>query len=273
MGLIGGSLGMAWRRSGLAGRVVGLGRDEATLAHAVRLGAIDTYDLDTKRALAWFDVLVLAAPVGAIISAAAEVGPWVAPGTVVTDVGSTKGAIVAAWDEHLAEGAAFVGGHPMFGREVSGVEHAAADLPKGCRWVVTPGRTASAPAMETVTALATAAGATVVRCAPDEHDRLVALASHLPQVAATALAAAVGQADPAALALAAGGFRDTTRLADSPAGLWTDILLTNPGPVLAALAAYRTELDKLAEAVATRDEEAVKSAFGRAHAARRLLGG
>jgi hypothetical protein len=133
----------------------------------------------------------------------------------------------------------------MFGREVSGVANATPDLPKGCRWVLTPGGRTTAGALDAVRALARVAGAAPLLMPADEHDRRVAVASHLPQLAATALAAAAEAAEQrlgGVLALAASGFRDTTRLAASPAELWTDILLTNRAPVLEALAGFRQTL-------------------------------
>jgi prephenate dehydrogenase len=273
VGLIGGSLGMAWRRSGAAARVIGISRSPQD--EAVRLGAIDSWTTDPAEALAQADVVVLCAPVRAIIRQAAEWAACLKPGAVVTDVGSTKAAIVAAWEAHLPDGTAFVGGHPMFGREVAGVANASPDLSRGCRWVITPGRRSTPEAVSLVTALAEAAGATVLTISPAEHDRRVAVASHLPQLVSTALAAGALAAEEEAgggiLDLAAGGFRDTTRLAASPADLWTDILLTNADQVTAALAAFRQALGQLERAVAAGDAAAIEEVFARAQAARRQL--
>jgi len=272
VGLIGGSLGMAWRRSGVADEVIGIGRRPLDLA--VRLGAIDRYTTDPAEGIAQADVLVLAAPVGVIIRQAAEYGPTVRPGTIVTDVGSTKAAIVAAWEAHLPEGAAFVGGHPMFGRERSGVEHAAADLPAGCRYVLTPTERTDPRAVAAVAELVRSAGAELRQMSPAEHDARVAVVSHLPQLVATALAAAAGEADRrqgGVVDLAAGGFRDTTRVASSPVELWTDIFLTNAGPIQHALAQFRDSLDQLAGAVARGDRQQLAEVFARAHEARNRL--
>jgi prephenate dehydrogenase len=273
VGLIGGSLGMAWRRAGVASKVIGIGR--SPLDEAVRLGAIDGYTADPAAALAEADLVVLCAPVRTIIRQAAEYAAFVKPGAVVTDVGSTKAEIVAAWESRLPEGAAFVGGHPMFGREVSGVANASPDLPRGCRWVLTPGRCATAEAVATLTRLAEATGAAVLIMAPQEHDQRVAVASHLPQLVATALAAGALEADRRAgggvLDLAATGFRDTTRLASSPADLWTDILLTNQPNISAALATFRQALRELERAVELGDADAIERLFARAQETRRRL--
>lgn len=272
VGLIGGSLGMAWRRSGAASEVVGIGR--RPLDAAVRLGAIDRYVTDPAEGIAQADVLVLAAPVGIIIQQAAGYGRLVRPGTIVTDVGSTKAAIVAAWEAHLPQGAAFVGGHPMFGRECSGVEHAAADLPAGCRYVLTPTERTDPRAVAAVAGLVRAAGGVMRQMAPAEHDARVALISHLPQLVATALAAAAGEADRqmgGVMDLAAGGFRDTTRVASSPVELWADIFLTNAGAIQDALAQFRDSLDQLAAAVARGDRQQLAERFAKAHEARNRL--
>lgn len=279
VGLIGGSIGMSIRRAGLARRVIGIGRrsDGAPaaepLAEAVRLGAIDCGVTDPAAALALADLVILAMPVGAMIELAPVWGPQIRPGTVVTDVGSTKAAVVAAWEAHLARGAHFVGGHPMFGRERSGVAHASADLVRGCRWALTPGPDhATGPAVERVVSLVSALGARAVVMSPEAHDRKVAAVSHLPQLAATALAAAALDLDertPGTLDLAAGGFRDTTRIADSPADLWSDIWLTNPEALQAATIALRNALADLEAAIEAGDRQAIAAIFGRAQEARR----
>jgi prephenate dehydrogenase len=276
VGLIGGSLGMAWRRAGAVREVIGISREEARGAgpadqQAVLLGAVDRLTTDVQAALASADVLVLAMPVRAMIQLAPHIGPRIPPGMLVTDVGSTKAAVVAAWEAHLAPGAVFVGGHPMFGRERSGVAHASPDLPRSSRYILTPGARSRPWAVAALTALAEAAGCNVCRMTPAEHDAKVAVISHLPQAVATALAAAAAGAEemlPGVLDLAAGGFRDTTRIAASPATLWTDIFLTNQAGLLSALAAFRACLDRLEVAVAAGDAAAIAALFAEAQQAR-----
>lgn len=270
VGLIGGSLGMVWRRAGF--EVIGIGR--APLDDAVALGAVERYVLEPEVGIAEADVLVLAAPVSAIIAQAESHAKFVRPGTVVTDVGSTKQAIVRAWEQHLPEGASFVGGHPMFGREVGGVANASLDLARGCKYILTPGERAALAAVSLVTRLAEAAGAHVRLMTPAEHDARVAMVSHLPQLVATALAATAADAEErigGVLDLAAGGFRDTTRIAASPAALWTDIFLTNPDAIRSRLLGFREALGALEGALERQDPEAIEQIFARAHEARRRL--
>lgn len=272
VGLIGGSLGMAWRRAGIAREVIGVDRPEV-LKEAVRLGAIDRPGAPHEAARQ-ADVILLAAPVRSIIDLAQTLAPYVRPGTVVTDAGSTKEAIVKAWEEHLPAGAAFVGAHPMFGREVAGVANASPDLPRGGRYIITPGPRSTPEAVETVRRLAEAAGGVVRTMTAAQHDAAVALVSHVPQMVATALAAGALEADEQqadVLDLAASGFRDTTRIAGSPADIWTDIFLTNREAVLQALLRFRESLDALEGAVEWSDPEAIARIFARAHEARMRL--
>ncbi|MBP2019289.1 prephenate dehydrogenase [Symbiobacterium terraclitae] len=252
----------------------------AGIPEAVRLGAVDRMVADPAAALARADLVILAMPVQAMIDLAPHAAPLLRPGTIVTDVASVKAAVVAAWEAHLPDGVAFVGGHPMFGRERSGVAAASADLIPGCRWVLTPGERAGAPrgaqpvqtALERVRDLVVALGAEPVVMTPEEHDRRAAGASHLPQLVATALAAAalrLDEAQPGTLALAAGGFRDTTRIADSPAALWHEIWANNRPALEEAVAAFRGALADLEAAIAAGDAEALARLFDQAHAARR----
>jgi len=263
VGLIGGSIGMALREAGLAGEVVGI----KASPEAVALGAIDRAVSDPAEALDSADLIILAMPVGAMIDLAPTWAPQIRPGTIVTDVGSTKAQVVAAWERHLPPGARFIGGHPMFGSERSGVAAASADMVKGARWILT----AREPRLE---ALIQRLGATPVPMSPTEHDRRVAGISHLPQVVATALAAAALQLDQqggGVLELAASGFRDTTRIAESPAHLWSEILLTNPSAVREALLVFRQSLADLEAAVEAGDQAAIEALFARAHEARRRI--
>lgn len=272
VGLIGGSLGMAWRQAGIAREIIGIGRKP--LDEAVRLSAIDRWTTDPAEGLAQADVIILCAPVLTIIDQAATHARYVRPGAVVTDVGSTKAEIVRAWEQHLPAGASFVGGHPLFGREVAGVENASPALPGGCRYVLTPGSTAAPEAVERVRRLAEAAGGHVRIMSPAEHDARVAMASHLPQLVATALSGAAIDAEErigGVIDLTATGFRDTTRIARSPANLWTDIFLTNPVAIRSALLIFRESLDRLERALEQESPEAIEAVFARAHQAQKRL--
>jgi prephenate dehydrogenase len=283
VGLIGGSLGLGWRAATATGDLLGqaawpdgvgtlriLGVDRAdVLSRAVARGAIDA-GVSPEEAIAQAQVHVLAAPVGAILDLAEQIGPRLPPGTVVTDVGSTKVEITARWEARLAPRAAFVGGHPLFGREVSGIEAADPALAQGARWFLTPGARATESALALVEGLVRLLGARPIRTTPAEHDAAMAVISHLPQAVASALAASL--AGDSALGWAGRGFRDATRLAASPAEIWLDIFRTNRRPLLAALDSFRERLDHLRRAIQEGDEAAIAGLFAQAQEAVRRAG-
>jgi prephenate dehydrogenase len=274
VGLIGGSLGMAWRRRGACSEVVGFGRSADRLERARSLGAVDRGTTDLAAAVAGADVVVLATPVETAIALAPSVAAAVRAGALVTDVCSTKAAICRAMAAVLPPGAAFVGGHPMAGLERAGVEAADPYLFENAVYVMTPAAGSPPWAVERLRRLVLASGAHAAVLPPERHDAWVAAVSHLPQLAAVALVNAALDADaadpapPGLLSLAGGGFRDTTRIASSPADTWWEVLDTNRGPVLAALDRFEASLAELRRAVTSGGREAVEEAFRRAAAGR-----
>lgn len=276
VGLIGGSLGMAWRRAGVAREIVGAGRHRETLDAAIDVGAIDRYTTSFIAAVQDADLVVLCAPISTIVGWARELAPHLKEGAVVTDVGSTKAAIMRAWEAALPPDRYFVGGHPMAGSEKGGVRAARPDLFVGAPYLIFPGRRTSVKAGTLVAELAQVTGARVM-LSPEgdaDHDRSVAYISHLPQVVAVALADAVGEHEaqhPGTIALAGGGFRDTTRIAESPADIWVDIFATNQAAVLQALRDFRAALGNLEAAIEQGDWDEVTRRFGQAAAARAKL--
>ena len=260
VGLIGGSLGMALKTRRLARRVVGIGRDAARLETAVALGAVDSGVTRLEDGLAEADVVVLCTTVGHIVGALPGVLAVVNPGAVVTDVGSTKGAIMRA-----AGGAGrFVGGHPMAGSEQTGVEAATPLLFEEATWAITPTETTDPEALRIITALAREVGATTLTLTPEAHDAMLAVTSHLPHVLASALmrqAARTQASHPQTQSLTAGSFADGTRVAASSPELWRDVCLTNREALLASLRGFRAELDVLEAAVIESDAAAIEAFF------------
>ncbi len=235
-GLLGASFGLAARRKNLFGRIIGVS-SPAVVSAALANGAIDA-SLPLAEALAEADFVLLAQPVRRIIALLSEIDPLLKPGALVTDVGSTKTAICAAAASLTRS--TFIGGHPMAGREVRGPEGALATLFENRPWILTTPH----PALETIVR---AVGANPVHLSPSDHDRLVALSSHLPQLAATALASLLSEID---LRQVAGpGILDMTRLALSSFSLWEDILATNKDNIDAALSAYIAELERVRAAL------------------------
>jgi len=272
VGLIGGSIGLAVKDRRLAARVIGVGRSAESLAEARRLGVVDETATDVA-ALAAADLVVVATAVGTIPALLRAVDAAVRPGTLVTDAGSTKGSIVAAWEKHRrrAQGprSRFVGAHPIAGSHRRGPAAAKADLFVGRVTVVTP---AAATPPDDVTAVAgfwSALGSTVFTMAPREHDRILAATSHAPHVAAAAIAAAT----PAECRrFTAGGWRDTTRIAAGDPALWADILLDNRAGVVRALGRISAATEKFRAALAANDRRRLLALLSRAKEDRDAVG-
>lgn len=248
VGLIGGSFALALRKAGFDGRIVGVSSPR-TIAEALRLGVIDE-GVTLEQAEAEADLLYLAQPILQIIEMLGRLRPK--PGALVTDAGSTKARIAAA---AAGRPFAFVGGHPMAGKESRGVSAADADLFRGRNYVLTP-VDKETPGLDWLTSMVVRFGAVVRVMQPEEHDKLVAFTSHLPQILSTVLAVTLENA-PDAAKVAGPALLDMTRIAQSPFDMWHDIFLTNRGPIEQALAAFaaqfggaRTEFDAVSFAAA-----------------------
>lgn len=257
VGLIGGSLGLALRRRGLADEVVGYSRTPATRALAAELGAIDRVADSAEDCVDGADLVYLATPVAAIVPLLTSLAPRLRSGAVVTDAGSSKARIVA---EAAALGCdSFVGGHPMTGSEAMGVAAARADLFDGMTYALTPTSRTSPAALAQVRALAEALGSRVVELSPEDHDRAAAAISHLPHLLATVLMLVTeqrAQEGAPVYELAAGSWTDGTRVAASGATMWREILVSNREAVLEALADFGRGCERLRALLAEqRDDE------------------
>lgn len=255
LGLIGGSIALAIRRRWSAGLIIGVDRKDVLEAcmrvHATDVGADDLGMVSEA------DLIVLAAPVRQNIAVLGQLAGLVSQGVVITDVGSTKGEILRAACA-LPEHATFIGGHPLAGAAVGGLEFARADLFDRRPWLLTT--PAPEPAIEKLERLIQGVGASPMRMDAAEHDRLLASISHLPQLAVSALMHVVGEgAGAEGLALAGRGLRDTTRLASSPPGIWQDIAATNAPAIGSALDALIDTLQKLRSDLAR--GEALRATF------------
>lgn len=271
VGLIGGSLARALRQAGEVGEVVGSGRHEDNLRAAVRLGVVDRYDTDPARAVAGADVVVVAVPLGAIEPVLRAIVPHLAPETVVTDVGSAKGSVVA--DVERIYGYIppnFVPGHPIAGTEKSGVEASFAELFQRRRVILTPLAETAAAAHRLVRRMWELTGAEVVDMGVRHHDAVLAATSHLPHMLAYTLVDTLARLDDRAeiFRFAAGGFRDFTRIASSDPRMWHDICVANREPLLEMIALFGADLSRLAEAIRNDDRAAILATFERAKRAR-----
>lgn len=251
VGLIGGSIGLGVRQRFLANRVVGLDQDPAALEAAMGLGVIDEARFEPGRWLAEADLVVLATPARTLVPLGLELAPHLAPGAIVTDVGSIKAEVVAG----LAP-LRFVGGHPMTGSERIGVQHADAALLENAVWVLTPQERTDPEALARVREFVIQLGAKPLETGPAQHDRLVAAVSHVPYLAAVALTRFVAHDEDRDLLmlLAAGGFRDLTRVASGNPRMSRDMVVGNRQAVQAALGRFRAQLRELEAALDDPDE-------------------
>jgi prephenate dehydrogenase len=241
VGLLGGSVGLAAQARGLARRVVGVGRDRNRLEFARASGAVTEVEVDLVAGVRDADLVVFCTPVDRIAGQVLDATPHVRPGAIVTDVGSTKTNIVSALAGRLPPGVTFVGAHPMAGSEKTGVEFARADLFEDRVTVVTPTLSSPAFAVNLLEQFWQGLGSRVVRMTPEEHDRAVAATSHVPHAVAAALA---GGLPADLLALAASGFRDTTRIAAGDPDLWAAIFRANRPAALTGLRRVADRLDE-----------------------------
>jgi prephenate dehydrogenase len=272
VGLLGGSVALAARAGGVAREIDGVGRSRERLEGPLRAGLVDRVSVDVAEGVAGADCVVLAATVLANERLLETVWDAVPAAALVTDVGSTKRGIVAAAERLAAKRPlAFLGSHPMAGSEKSGWEIARADLFRGATVIVTPTDATEPRAAKGVTALWEALGARVSALDPETHDRVVAAISHLPHVAAWALVDAVGRFEPGALAFAARGFKDTTRIAASDPDVWREILLSNRDAIRASLTALRAALDDLERLLAAGDAAGLEALLARIKLARESL--
>jgi prephenate dehydrogenase len=271
-GLIGTSIAMAAVRAGDAVR--GYDVDPRHLGGAAERSGLTPTD-GLHACVRGATIVFVCAPIPALAPLAVE-ALAAAPDAVVTDVGSVKSHVLAEVDSsaHGNDLARFVGGHPMGGSERSGPERASAAVLDGIVWVLSETPTTDPAAIARLEAWIRRVGASPVRMDAERHDRLVAIVSHLPQVASTALmglAATEEAGEPEILLLAAGGFRDLTRLAASSPHLWSDILLANREAIAAALDAYGSRLTAMRDLVLRGDAAAVEDAFTTAKQARLAL--
>jgi prephenate dehydrogenase len=269
VGLIGGSIGLAARRR-LEAEVVGCGRNPERLRRAVELGAIDRAAGSVAEACEGADLVFCAGPVAALPEQAREALAASGPETAVTDVGSTKGELVAAvgGDER------FIGGHPLAGAETAGVENAREDLFEGARWYLTPTERSSGLLYDRLQRILAALGARPQAIDPRSHDRLMATVSHLPHVLANVLAAEAAESltqDSERLPDVGPSFRDATRVAGSNPAIWADIYAGNREQVAASVDSVVERLREAAELIRSGDREALAAWHAAAGDDRRSL--
>ena len=273
LGLIASSMAHAMRANGLAGEIVGHAKSVETRAVALDIGLCDRVCATAAEAVQGADLVVLAVPVGAMAAIAAEIGPHLAPGATVTDVGSVKQAVIEAVAPHLPAGVAFIPGHPMAGTEYSGPRSGFATLFQNRWWLLTPLPDTDPAAIDRLRSFLTAMGARVDTMEADHHDLVLAVVSHTPHLIAYTM---VGVADHLAqvsnsevIQYSATGFRDFTRIAASDPTMWRDVFLTNKDAVLDVLGRFTEELFVLQRAIRMGDGDLLHDYFTRTRAIRR----
>ncbi len=267
VGLLGGSLGLALRKRGLADRVHGYVRREASIAECLQAGAVDSASCDLADSVRGADLVVFCTPLAQMVELARKCAGEIQAGALITDVGSVKGPVVADLEPlFAARGAFFVGSHPMAGSEKMGVGAARADLFHHAICVVTPTASLSEEVVARTEALWSSTGARTLRLSPAEHDQLVARSSHLPHVLASNLARYVlDPGHPAGQSqLCASGFRDSTRIASGSPEMWRDIVAMNRPALLKSLAEYQGRLRHFQSLLEKGDPAAIELFFSEA---------
>jgi prephenate dehydrogenase len=272
VGLIGGSFALALKKAGVVGEVVGIGRSQATLDEALRLGIIDRIGACDAATLRGADLILLATPVGQMPALMQAMAPHLGPQVAITDGGSTKSDVAAAVYRHLPQHSErFVPAHPIAGAENSGAAAAKADLYVERKVVLTPLKENAPEAVERVRAAWAACGASVHEMAPARHDQVFAAVSHLPHLLSFALVHDLAQRENREefFRFAASGFRDFTRIAASHPEMWRDICISNKTALLGELEQYQRQLEELRQALIAGDAAALEAVFAEARTVRR----
>ena len=275
IGLIGSSLCHAMRQKGLAKTIVGHAKSEETRKIALEIGLIDSVYAKAVDAVQEADLVIMCVPVGACGSLAAEIGSYLKQGSILTDVGSVKGAIVRDCAAHVPKGVHFIPGHPIAGTEQSGPRSGFAELFENKWCILTPLPNSDEAATSKLEAFWQACGSKTELMTADHHDLVLAITSHLPHLIAYTTVATASDlesvTDTEVIKYSASGFRDFTRIAASDPTMWRDVFLNNKDAVLEMLGRFTEELAVLQRAVRWGDGETLFNLFTRAREARRNI--
>ena len=270
LGLIGGSIGFALKQDGWRGaEIIGYARRRETGSLALELGAVDEIELDLRNAVKDANIVIIAAPALAIKDIFKQIAPVLSDGSIVTDTASTKMKVMQWAEELLPPRISFVGGHPMAGKEISGIRAANADLFNNCIYCLTPLPQTKPAAVRTVKDMVNKLGAVPIIIGAEEHDILVAGVSHLPLLLSVALVS-VTTKNPSwqqMSRLAASGYRDLTRLASGNPEVSAHICLSNQAAIVSWVDAFIDELQRLSKLIADGTDE-IEEALALANEAR-----
>ncbi|WP_366922362.1 prephenate dehydrogenase [Metallumcola ferriviriculae] len=273
LGLIGGSLAMAWKKAAVAEEIVGVDIDDAVCTMAETMGAVDWATREVAEAVSKAQVVVLAVPVAKIEQVAELVLKHIPRQCLITDVGSTKAGLTGRLSDIFAHRGTYIGGHPMAGSEQTGIAGADPYLFENAVYILTP-RQENIPAVDQLALLVGKLGARSIIMPPGQHDAIVAAVSHLPHVVAAGLvntASGVEERFPRTLMLAAGGFRDTTRIASGDPGLWQGICRANKEQLLQVLKEFQHNITHFIHLLAADDTDGIKGYLTRARITRESI--
>lgn len=262
LGLIGGSLGLAIKEKRLAKEVVGVSRRRVTIERALSSGIVDRATLDVKKGVASSDLVILSTSVSKIIDIAERISGFLSKGAIVTDTGSTKKDIVKNIESVFPETIDFVGSHPLAGSEKSGLGYADKDLFKGAYCILTKTNRTNQESLNKINRFWDRLDMKVEIMSPQRHDKVISRLSHLPHAVACGLSNTVAGIKD--LYLAAGGFKDTTRVASGHPDLWKDIFFTNRDNIVRDIGMLKKELSKIEMALKNKDERRLLKLFNKA---------
>jgi prephenate dehydrogenase len=274
VGLIGGSLAIVSRRKGLVKEIMGVGRGAANLKEAVKLNIIDSFTFDISEAVKGADLIVMATPVGSFEWLVKQMRHGLNKGAIITDAGSVKGRMVSRIERLLPRGTYFVAGHPIAGKEKTGVKAASQTLFEGTKCILTPTKKTDASALKKIKALWKAVGAEVVLMDPMLHDKVLGAVSHLPHAAAYSIVNTVAEIKKDGnnfIAFSGAGFKDFTRIAASSPEMWRDIFLNNRENLVNMISRYQKNLEKLKRYIKDNDSKRLIKELEKAKAIRDRL--
>lgn len=271
VGLIGGSFALSLRKAGFKGRITGTGRNKENLVRAKNLGIIDEYFTAPAEGIKHADLILLSTPVGQFPQIAEIIKEHLKKGSIVTDVGSVKAEVIKTLEHLMPEGVSFVGGHPIAGKECSGINAASSELFNGARCIITPSPNTNKEALEKILALWNAFGSKTVLMNPDKHDSIFAAVSHLPHVIAYALINTIMDLDKDILPHGGRGLKDMTRIALSPPELWRDICSHNRENMIKSLNNFLSSVLHIERLIEKSDWDNLWKEFQKAKTGRQTL--
>jgi len=271
VGLIGGSFALALKEHGFKGSIAGIGKKIENLIKAQGLGIIDEYTTVASEGVKDADLILLSTPVGQFARIIEEIRESIKKGAIVTDVGSVKAEVIKRLEPLMPDGVSFIGGHPIAGKECSGVECASADILKNARCIITPTPNTDRDILIKIINLWKTIGANPILMSPDEHDSIFATVSHLPHVVAYILINTIMDLNGNILHNGGRGLRDMTRIALSPPEMWKDICAYNRENILESLNQFMSSAMRIKKIIEDSEWDKLKEEFQRAKAGRQIL--